>query len=95
MAAFWGAVFPWLVGFLLYQGQGFTEFVNWSALVVNGFINFVVPVLVYIKAKHEVRRLRREQGHADSDDAESALLIEKPFSLVGFHTLLVRVCESV
>lgn len=75
MSAFWGAVFPWLVGFLLYQGQGFTLFVNWSALIVNGFINFVVPGIVYIKAKHEVRRLRKEQGQDEEDDEEERALL--------------------
>lgn len=51
-SAFWGVVFPWLVSFLFYQGSGLLNFVNLSALYVSGIINFIVPFVLYIKARH-------------------------------------------
>jgi hypothetical protein len=50
-SAFWGVVFPWLVSFLLYQGDGFDRFVTWASLGLNGFINFLVPFVLLYSAR--------------------------------------------
>ena len=57
-SAVWGVVFPWLLAFFFYQGAGFTFFVNWSSLFLNGFVNFVVPFIVWLIAKR-----RYQQGN--------------------------------
>lgn len=33
-----GAVFPYLITWLFYQGKGFQIFLNWSSLIINGFV---------------------------------------------------------
>ncbi len=48
---FWSAVFPWCFSFALYQGSAFFAFVNWSSLFSTGIINFIVPALLYLKAR--------------------------------------------
>jgi hypothetical protein len=55
-STFWGAVFPWLFSWLLYEGEGFTNFENWAALIINGFINFVVPYIIFLTAKRAHRK---------------------------------------
>ncbi|MDP2438993.1 MAG: hypothetical protein Q8P67_24870, partial [archaeon] len=55
-STFWGAVFPWLFSWLLYEGDGFTKFENWAALIINGFINFVAPFIIFLAAKRAHRR---------------------------------------
>jgi len=50
---FWGAIFPWLVSFFLYQGTGFIRFVNWTSLIFTNFTNFILPSYVYILALDE------------------------------------------
>lgn len=52
-SAFWGTAAPWLISWLFLQGQAFTIFENWSALVINGVINFVIPFIVYFKSKRD------------------------------------------
>ena len=55
-STFWGAVFPWLFSWLLYDGDGFTRFENWAALIINGLINFVAPFIIFLTAKKMHRR---------------------------------------
>jgi hypothetical protein len=47
---FWGCVAPWIVGFVFCQGEIFANLLNWTSLVFNGFVNFVVPFLLYLAA---------------------------------------------
>jgi len=56
-SAFWGVVFPWIVSFPLYQGSGFLEFLTWSSLIVNGALNFLLPIVVYITAMRRKHHL--------------------------------------
>jgi hypothetical protein len=51
LAAFWGTAFPWLIGWLLLQGNAFTVFENWTSLLINAAINFLAPFVVFIVAK--------------------------------------------
>lgn len=59
-AAFWGTVFPWLFAWAFYQGSAFDAFVNWTSLFFNGFINFVIPIAVYLRAKQLEARNRKK-----------------------------------
>ncbi len=72
-ARFWGALFPWLVSFILYQGTGYVRFVNWSSLLVTSLTNFVLPAYIYLIA---VRRypepgalVARDSAAAEAEDA--------------------------
>ena len=41
---FWGAVFPYLASFTLYQGAALMDILNWTGLVVNGSVAFILPL---------------------------------------------------
>lgn len=51
---FWANVFavlfPWVVSVPFYTGSGLINIISWVGLFVNGFINFVIPLLFYILA---------------------------------------------
>jgi hypothetical protein len=44
---FWGAVAPWIVGFVFCQGEIFANMLNWTSLIFNGLVNFLVPFILY------------------------------------------------
>ncbi len=46
-AFFWGVVAPWLVTMFCYETNVLVTFCNWIAICVQGYINFVVPALLY------------------------------------------------
>ncbi|KAL6044765.1 hypothetical protein QOT17_023147 [Balamuthia mandrillaris] len=56
MSYFWGVIAPWLLGFIFAQGSFFAMLLNWSALIVTGFVNFLVPFLIYYKARSQDER---------------------------------------
>jgi len=47
-ANFWGVLFPWLVAFPLCTGEGIQILINWTSLFVNGLVNFIIPLLLYV-----------------------------------------------
>jgi len=47
---FWGVVFPWIVTAFCYEQDALTVICTWIGLLVQGYINFVVPALIYITA---------------------------------------------
>ncbi len=59
---FWGAIFPWLVSFFLYQGTGFVRFVSWTSLLFTNFTNFILPSYIYILSldEEEARKVEEE-----------------------------------
>jgi hypothetical protein len=70
-SSFWGVAFPWLVGFFLYQGSGFTEFVNWTSILFSGVVNFLVPAALYYKARS---LYGEEADRLDAIDATALIL---------------------
>jgi len=56
-ATFWGVILPWLLSFFFYEGEGFAHLINWTSLIVNGSVCFVVPFLVFIKARQLKQKL--------------------------------------
>eukprot|EP01090_Pellita_catalonica_P020475 TRINITY_DN7337_c0_g1_i1.p1 TRINITY_DN7337_c0_g1~~TRINITY_DN7337_c0_g1_i1.p1 ORF type:complete len:189 (-),score=25.49 TRINITY_DN7337_c0_g1_i1:5-499(-) len=49
-ANFWAVLFPWVVAVPFYTGSGLQNIISWVGLIVNGIINFVIPILLYIMA---------------------------------------------
>jgi hypothetical protein len=49
-AAFWAVAAPWLVAWLFYTSDLFSEVVSWSGVLNNGPVNFILPFLVSLKA---------------------------------------------
>jgi hypothetical protein len=86
-SSFWGVAFPWLVGFFLYQGNGFTEFVNWTSILFSGVVNFLVPAALYYKARQlygeEADRLDAIDETAQILDRAAGPNIPKPNKNIG------------
>jgi hypothetical protein len=47
MSFFFGVVAPWILTAFLYNTDILSIFCNWVAIVIQGYINFVVPVVLY------------------------------------------------
>eukprot|EP01104_Vermistella_antarctica_P020277 TRINITY_DN8619_c0_g1_i1.p1 TRINITY_DN8619_c0_g1~~TRINITY_DN8619_c0_g1_i1.p1 ORF type:complete len:638 (-),score=100.18 TRINITY_DN8619_c0_g1_i1:47-1894(-) len=61
-SAMWGVVFPWAVSWLFYQGSGLVTFVTYSATYISGVINFVIPFLLYLRARKMAKKADRVYG---------------------------------
>ncbi len=70
-AFFWGVVAPWIVTMFCYETDVLMQFCNWVAIVVQGYINFVVPALLYRAA---LLRYPQEGDVLVSDEATRKLL---------------------
>jgi len=62
VANFWAVIFPWLISVFFYSGVGLLDLINWASLLVNGFINFVIPMIIYIVA---IQRSKKEETKDD------------------------------
>ena len=70
-AFFWGVVAPWLVAMFCYESDVLVQFCNWVAIVVQGYINFVVPVLLYRVA---LQRYPQETDFVETEESTRKLL---------------------
>jgi len=41
-------VLPWIFSIPVYTGTSLMTVINWTSLIVNGWLNFVIPFLLYI-----------------------------------------------
>jgi hypothetical protein len=55
-------VLPWLLVALTYNAAFFEAFVNWSGLLILGYSNFSLPLLLDVKLK-KVRAFLRPSDH--------------------------------
>jgi len=63
VANFIAVLLPWLVVLPFYCGNGLSNVINWSTLISNGIVNFIIPFLLYIRArrhKASLPKLERE-----------------------------------
>ncbi len=51
-ALFWGSVFPYLLAWMLYQGTYLIALLNWTGLLVNGLVAFVLPLVLTLEATY-------------------------------------------
>jgi amino acid permease len=56
---FWGAVFPYLISFVLYQGSALMDILNWTGLVVNGSVAFILPLILALYTMKAQRRKKK------------------------------------
>ena len=66
-ASFIYSVLPWLLVALTYDAAFFEAFVNWSGLLILGYANFTLPLLLDLTFKR-VRAVMRSATGADADD---------------------------
>ena len=48
-ANLWAIGIPYLFTIPLYAGQGLAAVINWTAILFNGSINFIIPFILYIR----------------------------------------------
>lgn len=64
-AFFAGVVLPCAVAMFFYTGRGFSALINWSALLAQGFTNFVLPAVLYLRVlQSEDKRTGDSGTHA-------------------------------
>jgi len=57
-ANFWAVIVPWIIALPVYAGAWFQIFVNWTSLLFNGVINFIIPVLMFMYAAKYTTAIR-------------------------------------
>jgi amino acid permease len=72
MSYFWGCVAPWIIGFIFTGSSVFAQFLVWSSLLFTGFVNFLVPLAIYLKAFHDRQKMLIS---GDSSGSEVELLL--------------------
>lgn len=73
-ANFWGVIFPWLLSLLFYGGSGLLVLINWASLLVNGVVNFILPLVLFIIATrcyHEDYTFYHSEKSINSESKES------------------------
>jgi len=60
---FWAAYVPWLVSWAVYQGSVALEMLSWSGLVLNGFVDFLCPLLAAMAAAALLRNREGRLGY--------------------------------
>ena len=58
LANFFAVVVPFLFSIPFYTGDGLQSVIAWTGLFVNGLVNFVVPIVLYIIALRNHKRGR-------------------------------------
>jgi len=54
MAFFISVVVPWLFAVPFYTGAGLLDVINWASLFLQSFINFLLPMIILIKARARI-----------------------------------------
>lgn len=76
---------PFLISWMLYQGSVLMSVLNWTGLIVNGLVAFLLPMILALKSTELRSQNRRAQGVTLLIDAQPEILItrETPRRLVA------------
>lgn len=69
---FAGVIFPWIATAFCYEKGVLTTLCNWVAIIFQGYINFVVPAILYRSA------LKRYPIASDAGDTDSIQADDQP-----------------
>eukprot|EP00041_Stephanoeca_diplocostata_P019579 m.424869 g.424869 ORF g.424869 m.424869 type:complete len:207 (+) comp21340_c0_seq8:1193-1813(+) len=72
---FWGVIFPWIATAFCYEKDVLTTLCNWVAIIFQGYINFVVPAILYRSALKRYP-IADDVGDTDSIQADEQQLLE-------------------
>jgi len=72
-AKFCGTLFPYLISWLMYQGKTFIAMLNWTGLLVNGLIAFILPLSLALVAYRTNYGAERGMGFDADEGAEMSL----------------------
>lgn len=67
VANFIAVILPWLVCIPFYTGHGLQDVINWSSLISNGIINFIIPFWLYVRAR-DYKASKSEWDRKDLDE---------------------------
>ena len=70
-AFFWGALFPYLISWTLYQGESLLDLLNYAGLVINGLVAFILPLFLTLHATHVHRR--KYSGYTTISDKDPTI----------------------
>lgn len=85
----WSSVLPWATAWTLYQGNALLQLVSLSGLLLNGFIDFLMPGLVTLVSLGALSRLRHCIRHCalrvcrDGADIASSSLPPPPLQVMS------------
>eukprot|EP01094_Clydonella_sp_ATCC50884_P012688 TRINITY_DN22991_c0_g1_i1.p1 TRINITY_DN22991_c0_g1~~TRINITY_DN22991_c0_g1_i1.p1 ORF type:complete len:508 (+),score=99.46 TRINITY_DN22991_c0_g1_i1:392-1915(+) len=86
-ANFWGVLFPWIVSIPFLTGDGFVNLLNWSSLFINGIVNFIIPMLLFIVMRRMSKLKWYEyEGSVQTHEESARLPIEKEIAAVESDT---------
>ena len=87
-------VLPWILVALTYNAAFFEAFVNWSGLLILGYANFSLPLLLDLKLKN-VRAVMRsiivKEQSGNEDDGATTAITKYVFILVTASITMVIV----
>ena len=86
-------VLPWVLVALTYNAAFFEAFVNWSGLLILGYANFSMPLLLDLKLKQvrASRAMSKNNKMIRSEDGRTATITKGVFILVTASITLVIV----
>eukprot|EP01117_Protostelium_nocturnum_P013077 TRINITY_DN4853_c0_g1_i1.p1 TRINITY_DN4853_c0_g1~~TRINITY_DN4853_c0_g1_i1.p1 ORF type:complete len:521 (-),score=123.74 TRINITY_DN4853_c0_g1_i1:49-1611(-) len=73
-ANWWAVIFPWILSVVFYPGSYVLKVINWASLIINGIINYIVPMLLYILSRKRKRMI----------------LVQRPISSPGGRSRSIR-----
>jgi len=81
-ALWWGSVFPYVFAWLLYQGEFLTILLNWTGLLVNGLVAFVLPLVLTVEAISLRRRCYHKVAQKHLHEQRAGRPLEREDSMV-------------
>lgn len=81
-AFFFSVIFPWLIAIPFYTGSGLTTVINFASLFLQSTINFILPLLIYIRALHW-SRTHNPADHIEHNTTAAAAATAGPDLLAG------------
>lgn len=82
-ANIFAVIFPWVVAIPAYTGTGLMNVINWTSLLINGAINFIIPVLLYVLSRR------------DAYDRSKSHLVVRTFGAHGTNILSGEVPATI
>jgi amino acid permease len=77
-AFFWGASFPYLASWTMYQGTALMDILNWTGLIVNGAVAFLLPLALVLytfqardrKISSDLQKVNNRNNHQMSENSQ-------------------------
>jgi len=71
---------PWILSIPFYGGNGLSEIVNWSSILFAGFLNFLVPLIMYVICRTDTFESKRSKSVVKAIGPHNTVLITAEIS---------------